>query len=468
MAVRGVTRIKRALGAVAIASLGLALGFGVRAWIVPRLPHSLTRLAGETANSGSETGKGSDSRGGREVAFWKSSMIPNFVSPKPGQDPMGMDLIPVYADQLGEEQVITLDTKVVTNMGLRTEPVRKGAAERVIRTVGRLEYAEPLVGDVTLKVGGWIEELFVDYEGERVEKGQPLFSFYSPELVSAQEEYLIGLRPRRSSILPNDRQQVLPTREKLRYWDVPDSEVDELTRRGQAEKAITFVSPFAGWVIEKHALEGMHMAAGTRFYRIADLSTIWVYVTIYEYQLPLVQIGQPVRLTLPYRPGEMFRGKVVYVYPYVDQKTRQIRVRLEFPNPDLKLKPEMYADVEVVAPAGESHLFVPRDAVIDLGRRQPIDGVEQHVGHAYVRLSPGRFEPRLVAIGEEVEGGQLQVISGLKEGELVVVSGQFQLDSERKVKEANLRMLSAARTDSKARPSAGANATTDTDQRQAP
>ena len=194
------------------------------------------------------------------------------------------------------------------------------------------------------------------------------------------------------------------------------------------------------------------MAPGTRFYRIADLSTIWVYVTIYEYQLPRVEVGQPVRLELPYRPGEVFRGKVIYVYPYVDPKTRQIRVRLEFPNPELMLKPEMYADVEIEEPAGESSLLVPRDAVIDVGRRERIEGVERRVGYAYVRVGPGRFEPRLVAIGEEVEGGRLQVLSGLTEGEEVVVSGQFQLDSERKVKEANLRMFRGGKTDSKPRP----------------
>ena len=157
-------------------------------------------MTGQSAPSGAESEGESASSDGRKVAFWKSSMIPNFVSPRPGQDPMGMDLIPVYADELGQERLITLAPEVVRNMGLRTAPVRKGSADRVIRTVGKVEYAEPLVGDVTLKVGGWIEELFVDFVGRRVEKGQPLFTFYSPELVSAQEEYLISLRPRPTSL----------------------------------------------------------------------------------------------------------------------------------------------------------------------------------------------------------------------------------------------------------------------------
>ena len=201
-------------------------------------------------------------------------------------------------------------------------------------------------------------------------------------------------------------------------------------------------------MIEKHALEGMYMAPGTRFYRIASLSTIWVHVTIFEYQLPWVRVGQPVHLELPYWPGEVFHGKVIYLYPYVDPKTRQIRVRLEFPNPEIKLKPGMYGDVVIESGDGqtstktsEPSLLVPRDAVIDVGRREPIDGVEQHVGHAYVEVGPGRFEPRQVVIGEELENGELQILSGLKEDEAVVVSGQFELDGERKVKEANMRML---------------------------
>jgi len=372
-------------------------------------------------------------------------MIPNFVSPKPGVDPMNMDLMPVYMDELSDESLITLSHEVTHNMGLRTVSVEFGAASRVVRTVGEVDYAEPLLGDVTLKVGGWVEELYVDFVGQRVTKGQPLFAVYSPEVYSAVEEYLISLqdtlpqrRPGGISLRTND---LFPAYDKLRFWDVPESEIERSRQPGRRSKTITFESPFDGWVIEKHAFRGMYMEPGSRYYRIADLSTMWVYVTIFEYQLADIHPGQTARLSLPYRPGEVFEGKVIYIYPYVDPKTRQIRVRLEFPNPDLLLKPAMYADVKLETPLAGKQVLVPQDAVIDIGTQKEIDGELRHVGYAYVKVGEGKFEPREVALGEELEGGRLQILAGLKPGEEVVVSGQFQLDSERRVKEANLAML---------------------------
>ena len=440
--------IHRGLRWGGIAVVGLALGMGMRI-VIPRVITMGKGKPEATANRGLAEG--------REIAFWKSSMIPNFVSPKPGLDPMGMELIPVYADQLGQEKFITLDHQTVRNMGLRTVAVWRGTADRVLRTVGRVDYAEPLLGDVTLKIGGWVEDLSVTYVGQRVEKGKPLFTFYSPELVTAEEEYLIG---RESAQTPSSGSKpslfasgnVFSAYDKLRYWDVPLSEIDKIKKTKRAIKAVTFVSPFDGWVIEKHAFEGMYMQPGKRFYRIADLTTMWVYVTLYEYQLPLVRTGQETRLTLPYRPGKVFRGKVIYIYPYVNPKTRQILVRLEFPNPQLLLKPEMYADVEIAIPTERKKTTVPLDAVIYNGGHKTIGGRLQRVGHSYVRVAPGKFEPREVVLGDEIEGGRLEVLSGLQPGEQVVVSGQFQLDSERRVKKANLKMLAKAHKDDRNSP----------------
>ncbi|QDU74547.1 Cation efflux system protein CusB precursor [Bremerella volcania] len=261
-----------------IALLGTLGGMALRAWGVPHLPPSVARIFGEVKST--ETGGQGVAQEGREVAFWKSSMIPNFVSPKPGVDPMNMDLIPVYLDELSDESLITLSPEVVRNMGLRTFPVEHGTASRVVRTIGEVDYAEPLLGDVTLKVGGWVEELFVDYVGQRVKKGQPLFTVYSPELYSAAEEYLLSLQntpspdtPRRLTI---GASEVFPAYEKLRYWDVPESEIARIKQQGQPTKTVKFESPFDGWVIEKHAFRGMHMNPGTRYFRIADLSKIWV------------------------------------------------------------------------------------------------------------------------------------------------------------------------------------------------
>ncbi len=440
-----VRRIRAILWVFLIMVSGLLAGMAIRTWVVPRLPASIGRLLGDSESQPSAA----EADMGREIAFWKSTMIPNFVSPKPGVDPMNMELVPVYMDELTQESFISVSPEVAYNMGIRTMPVQSDSATRVIRTVGEVAYAEPLLGDVTLKVGGWIEKLHVDYVGQRVKKGQPLFSIYSPQLFSTIEEYLLGLKRERSP-RPTTRfsfrtDDVFSAYQKLLYWDVPESEIARFRREENPVKTVTFQSPFDGWVIEKHAFEGMYMEAGERFYRIADLSRMWVYVTVFEYQLRDVRVGQTARLSFPYRPGETFVGKVIYIYPYVDPKTRQIRVRIEFPNPDLKLKPAMYADVILESPIPGKHLLVDQDAVIDVGKRRIIDGVSHPVGQAYVMVEPGKFEAREVVIGEELEGGRLQVLSGLKVGEQVVVSGQFQLDSERRIKEANLAMLLQSR-----------------------
>ena len=420
-----------------LVAVGLGLGMGLREVIAPVLPTWLARAAGEQAAESAKGGETAES--GRKIAFWKSSMIPNFVSPKPGLDPMGMDLVPVYADEMSEEQFITLSPAQMENIGLRTTAVAQTDAERVVRSMGRVDYAEPLLADVTLKVGGWIEQLPVNYVGQRVEKGQPLFSLYSPDLVSAEEEYLLQSQtpqPGRSS----PGQEVFNAYDKLRYWDVPEDEIQAIRRAGRAKKSITFRSPLSGWVIEKHAFEGMYMKPGTRFYRIADLSKVWVYVYVYEYQLAWLRLGQPARLTLPFRPGEVFEGKAVYIYPHVDPRTRQIRVRLEFPNPQMHLKPEMYGDVEIAAESGR-RIAVPLDAVIYTGAQKSWQGSPQRAGFAYVQVEPGKFEGREVILGEDLDAGKVEVLSGLTDGEHVVVDGQFLLDTERKVKQTNLAMF---------------------------
>ena len=432
----GKTRV--VLGFVLLALVGTLFGMSVKAWILPKLPAPLARFMGihQTSNGEGESGE----QGGRAVAFWKSSMIPNFVSPRPGTDPMGMELIPVYKDEMGQEKFITLSHATMQNIGLRTAPVIRGTADRMVRTVGQVDYAEPLLGDVTLKMGGWVEDLMVNYVGQRVKKGQSLFTFYSPDLQSAQEEYLISLQTDQ----PSGVDKVFPAYDKLRFWDVPKAEIEAIKRSGKSKKDVTFVSPFDGWVIEKEVLQGMYMKPGSRYYRIADLSTMWVYVYIYEYQLAWVREGQLARLTLPYDPGQVLHGKVIYVYPHVDPKTRQIRVRLEFPNPQLRLKAEMYANVEVVTTPESSQLLVPLDAVIYNGRHKVINGVARRAGYAFVQVGHGKFEPREAILGEEVEGGRLQILSGLDEKMEVVVCGQFLLESERKVKESNLKMLTKA------------------------
>jgi len=425
--------------------LGVALGMGLRAATAGHMPPWLADPLGKPTSESTKDARAAES--GRRIAFWKSSMIPNFVSPKPGLDPMGMALVPVYADELGEEQFLTLSPDQMENIGLRTTTVAQTNAARTVRSVGRVDYAEPLLADATLKVGGWIEDLPVNYVGQRVEKGQPLVSLYSPELVSAEDEYLLPSQtsqPGRSGL----GQNLFNAYDKLRYWDVPEDEIAAIRRAGRAKKSIMFRSPFSGWVIEKSAFEGMYMKPGTRLFRIADLSRVWVYVYVYEYQLAWLKVGQPARLTLPFRPGQVFEGKVVYIYPHVDPRTRQIRVRLEFANPQLHLKPEMFANVQIAtAPQGQpgQRMAVPLDAIIYTGAEKAWQGSPHRAGFAYVQVEPGKFEAREVIFGEDLEGGKVEVLSGLKDGEHVVVDGQFLLDSERKVKQANLAMFTNGR-----------------------
>jgi Cu(I)/Ag(I) efflux system membrane fusion protein/cobalt-zinc-cadmium efflux system membrane fusion protein len=384
------------------------------------------------------------SSGERRVKFWRAPMDPNFISDQPGKSPMGMDLIPVYEDEAAEEgdMAITISPVVVQNMGVRTAPVQKKAVVKTVRTVGSIDYDEQRVRDVTTKFDGWIEELYADYTGKQIEKGKPLFSVYSPEIYSSQEEYLLALRNKdlvHSEALPEAARDMRGLAEsarlRLELFDISKDQIEELARRDKPAKTMTILSPHTGIIVEKMARDGMRISPGMKLYTIADLSRVWVYVEIYENEVSFVKLGQDAAMELSYLPGETFRGKVIYVYPFVDTDTRTVKVRLEFDNPHLQLKPGMFADVHIDADLGRDSLQVPRSAVIDTGRRQI----------AFVALGEGRFEPRPVLTGVNLNDDYIEILDGLNEGELVVTSGQFLLDSESKLREAVLKMLEQKR-----------------------
>ncbi|RME38750.1 MAG: efflux RND transporter periplasmic adaptor subunit, partial [Planctomycetota bacterium] len=378
----------------------------------------------------------------RRILYWRAPMDPNYISDRPGKSPMGMDLIPVYADEAesASSHTIRIDPVTIQNMGIRTTVVRRGPLVKTIRTIGRVDYDEQLVTFVDTKFDGWIEKLFVDETGQPVEKGQPLFDVYSRELYSAQNEYLYSLQN-----LPKlEKSPFAPAREeaikmveaavtKLRYYDLTDEQIERIRKAGKVFKTFTIHSPASGIVTEKMALEGMYVKPGMRLYTIADLSRVWVYVDVYEYQLPWVRVGQSATMTLPYIPGQEFVGKVVYIYPYLEKKTRVIQVRLEFENPTLELKPGMYANVRLLAKLPREALMIPREAYIDSGTRKV----------AFVSLGKGKFAPRDIQTGVEAEDGMVEVLYGLDEGEVVVTSGQFLLDAESKLKEAVAKMMAA-------------------------
>ncbi len=400
----------------------------------------LTPLKQDTADSDGDSGASKE----RKVLYWRAPMNPGFISKKPGKSPMGMDLVPVYADQeeSASAHTIRIDPVTVQNMGIRTGVVKRGPLIKTIRTVGRVDYDEQLVTFVDTKFEGWIEGLDVDETGQRVNKGQKLFGVYSPELYAAQQEYLSAIKNLpllEASTFAPAREEAVKLVEaavtKLNYFDVSDEQIEALRESGKIEKALAIHSPASGIVTEKMILDGMYVKPGMRLYTIADLSRVWVYVDIYEYQLPWIRVGQKAAMTLPYVPGESFNGRVVYVYPYLEERTRVIKVRLEFENRDMELKPGMYANIRLESKIKGDAILVPREAYIDSGTRQV----------AFVDLGNGKFAPRDIQVGVEAEDGMVEVRSGLDAGEIVVTSGQFMLDAESKLKEAVAKMMEAER-----------------------
>lgn len=395
----------------------------------------LTPVVVETADSPSSARSGE-----RKVKYWRAPMDPNYISETPGKSPMGMDLVPVYEDETsaGTGTTIRISPVVVQNMGVRTAVVERSDLVRTIRTVGTIDYDEPLVRDVTTKFEGWIEKLYVDYTGQAVEKGAPLFTVYSRELYSSQEEYLLALRNQDTTMAKDfpdaarDMEQLVESsRLRLELFDISAEQIRELEQRGTPSKNLTMLSPHSGIVVEKMARDGMRVTPGMKLYTIADLSRVWVYVDIYENEVPFVKIGQQARMDLSYLPGEVFTGKVVYVYPFVATQTRTVKVRLEFDNPHMQLKPGMFANIRIDADLGRSGLVVPRSAIIDTGERQI----------AFVSRGEGRFEARQISVGFDLGSDSVEVREGLSEGEPVVTSGQFLLDSESKLREAVLKMI---------------------------
>ncbi|HLZ33105.1 MAG TPA: FixH family protein [Nitrospira sp.] len=320
-------------------------------------------------------------------------------------------------------------------IGVKTSPVGKRRLETVVRAVGRVDYDEQRITRVNLRVSGWVEELFVDFTGQLVAKGQPLFTMYSPDLVASEDEYLLALKARdkvRESPISEARAQaeelVAAAHDRLRLWTLTDKQIDELARRGKAQTYITMTSPVTGHVIEKKAFKGLFVAPEMTLYTIADLSSIWVNAEIYEYEVPFVKMGQPATVTFAAYPGERFHGRVSFIYPYLNKEARTVKIRLELPNPDMLLKPDMYGDALIKIDRGDS-LAIPEQAVLDSGTRTLV----------FVLRGEGLFEPRVVKLGPKI-GSYYEVQEGLEEGEQVVTSGNFLVDSESKLMAATNMM----------------------------
>ncbi len=367
---------------------------------------------------------------------WRSPMDPSYVRDQPGKDSMGHDLVPVSEDG-GDGNSISIDPVTTQNMGIRSEAAAKRSLATTLRTVGLIAYEEGKKVSINSKIDGWIETLHINREGQDVKKGQPLLALYSPELVAAQEEYLLALRNGgrlAGSPLPevaeSSRRLLAAARTRLQYWDISDAQIETLKASGQPSKTLTLYSRHNGVVIMKKALEGMRVMAGEELLQIADISRIWVNAEIFEYQLPGVSVGQEAEIELPFAAGTVHRGKITHIYPYLKNETRTAVARIELDNPGLAFKPDMYATIRIRSGAVEA-LAIPADAVLNSGTAQTV----------FVALGGGKFAPRQVRLGVSGDDGFVQVLSGLEEGERVVVSAQFMLDSESSLREALRKMM---------------------------
>ena len=390
--------------------------------------------------------------GERNVLYWQAPMDPTEIYDWPGKSKMGMDLIPVYEDEAGVESgsTVSIDPATVQNMGVRTDHARRMDFSRMIRTVGEVQYDEERLYLVNAKISGWIEKLYVNFIGDQVRQGDPLMEIYSPELVATQQEYLLALKNYRmlaESSVPSVREDagklLASARTRLEYWDIPSSEIERLEQTGEVKKTTLLEAPATGIVVKRDAMKGAYIEAGMDLFEIADLRTVWVHASFYDNEVPWIREGQPVEMELSYLPGKTYTGQVSYIYPYLREKARDVHVRLIFSNPDLDLKPGMYANIQLQGKVIPDALVVPSEAVIRSGARAII----------FVVRGEGRFEPREVRIGEEGGPGNhlVRVLTGLSGDEEIVTSAQFMLDSESRLQEVIRKMLQE-RTQSSAQP----------------
>ena len=348
----------------------------------------------------------------REILYWVAPMDPNYRRDEPGKSPMGMDLVPVYADEAGEGDEVKINPSVENNLGVRTEPAKVHPLWRRIEATGYVGFDETHISHINTRVPGWIVRLQVDAEGERVSKGDQLFELYSPELVNAQKEYLQALRRGGDSLLAG-------ADEKLRALGMIPSEILALRKRGTASENIKIVAPQDGIVSSLSVREGMFIQPNTTIMSLADLSTVWLQAEVFESQADWVADGQAAEAILDYMPGTKFSGQVDYVYPVLDPKTRTLRVRLRFENPKERLKPNMYARVSIYGRLKPNALTIPREALI------PAPGRDRVV----VALGDGKFHVHEVMTGLE-SGEYVEVLAGISEGDEIVTSSQFLIDSE--------------------------------------
>jgi len=376
------------------------------------------------------------SKGERKIIYWKAPMDPTEIYENPGKSKTGMDLIPAYEDEFMGGVDIRIDPVVEQNMGTKTEIVQKGPLKHAIKTYGNITFDETRTRVVSQKYGGWIEKLYANYTGFRVKKGDPLYEIYSPTLLASQEEYLSAYKNFQRQKTEFNRDILESARLRLSYFDIADTEIQSIKENGRVKKTLLVRSPVSGVVTHKNVIEGSFVKTGTSLFTISDLSHVWVEAHIFEYEQNLVSIGQEVEMTLSYNPKKTYLGKIAYIFPYLQQKTRDVIIRIDFKNNDNELKPDMFTKIKIYIDQNKEVTSIFSQAVINSGERSIV----------FVSKGGGKYSPREITTGVQLDDGMVQVLSGLSPGEIIVTSGQFLLDSESRLREAVQKMIKAKKS----------------------
>jgi len=358
----------------------------------------------------------------KEILYWVAPMDANYHRDKPGKSPMGMDLIPFYAGSDTDSSTVTISPVVVQNLGVKTKKAELTRLWRGIDTVGYVDYDESKVSHIHLRTEGWIEKLAVESEGERVKKGDFLFKVYSPKLVNAQEELV-------TAIATGNKGLIRATKERLFALGISRTQIKQLQKDKKVKQRISIYASQDGVVSSLPVREGMFVKPSQKVMTLADLSSVWLLAEVFERQSEWVKVGQQAEVKLSYIPGKLWTGKVEYIYPTLDPKTRTLKVRLRFDNPGERLKPNMYANVKIYGGAKENVIVIPLEGLIRTGRDERV----------IIALGEGKFAAREVKAGIE-SGDYVEIIEGVNEGDDIVTSGQFLIDSEASMRASISRM----------------------------
>ncbi len=380
-----------------------------------------------------------EGNGDQKPLFYRSPMNPAVTSPVPAKDSMGMDYVPVYAEDStgGPIGTVKIDPVLVQKIGVRTGMAMKRTMSKLITTPAKVTFDEETLTMVHSKFSGWAAEVMVNKTGEEVKKGQTLLTIYSPELVSTQEEYILALANAKvlalssmKEIRDDAERLAKATRKRLAYFDIPEKVIKQLEETGKVRRNLPIDSAFDGTAIDVDVEPGHYITPNKRLYRLADLSKVWVYADVYEPDLPWIRHGDMAMISVASQPGKKFSGTIDYIYPYEEGNTRTVRVRLIFDNKDGKLKPGMFANITIHADNRSNVLAVPSEAIVRSGSKEQVFEV----------TGPGIFEPRTVVTGVEADGFT-EIVKGLAQHAIVVTSAQFLIDSESKLKEATAAMI---------------------------